>query len=424
MCVIGFPKFLKLSSREDWHHCPGPQNPADLPSRGNFAPLLAGNPFWWEGPEFLRLAPDKWPSAQIQSTFECSEALAEKVKVEPKITRVMVNSGKEEIELGNIIDISRSSSKGKLLRTIAWVFRFVQNINAAVNNKQLKKENILSASEIENAEMHLIRSIQAQAFNAELNYLLSLGSKTNKKPPLYMSQFNLFLDKHEVLRCRTRLNKASVSESSKQPILLPTGNYYALLLIQECHRKVFHNGVRETLNLLRQGYWIPRGREMVKRTIRSCILCKRLEAVPFRSKFCLELPEGRIDDGPPFTNTGMDFAGPLLLLDKKGAQKHYVCLFTCMSTRAIHLELVPSLEVDEFLRAFRRFCARRGLPSTLYSDNATTFKSASKEITKLVRSPRLQEHLNSQGVRWIFITERSPWQGGAVGTFYTHVELN
>ena len=63
--------------------------------------------------------------------------------------------------------------------------------------------------------------------------------------------------------------------------------------------------------------------------------------------------------------------------------------------------------------AFRRYCARHGLQSTLYSDNATTFKSASNEITKLVWSPRLQENLKSQGVRWIFITERSPWQGGA-----------
>ena len=79
---------------------------------------------------------------------------------------------------------------------------------------------------------------------------------------------------------------------------------------------------------------------MVKRTIRNCILCKRLEAVPFRSKFCVDLLEGRIDDSPPFTNTGMDLAGPLLLSDKNIAQKHYVCLFTCMSTRAIHLQLV------------------------------------------------------------------------------------
>ena len=140
---------------------------------------------------------------------------------------------------------------------------------------------------------------------------------------------------------------------------------------------------------------------MVKRTIRNCILCKRLEAVPFRSN----LPEGRIDNSPPFTNTGMGFAGRLLLSDKCIARKHYVCLFTCMSTRAIQLGLVPSLEVDEFLRAFRRFCARRGFLSTLYSDNATTFKSASKEITKLVRSPGLQENLSSQGVKLIFITE-------------------
>ena len=108
-------EILKLSSRDNWYHCPGPQNPADLPSRGNFAPLLAANPFWWEGPEFLKLTPDKWPIAQMQSAFECSEALAEKVKAEPKVTHVMVNSGKEENELSNVIDISRSSSKGRLL---------------------------------------------------------------------------------------------------------------------------------------------------------------------------------------------------------------------------------------------------------------------------------------------------------------------
>ena len=281
---------------------------------------MAANPFWLEGPEFLKLTPEKWPSAQIQSAFECKEALAEKVKVELKVTHVMVNSAKEENELSNIIDISGSSSKGMLLRTIAWVLRFIQNVQAAANNKRLNKENILSASGIDNAELHLIRFIQSQAFKAELNYLSSLGSKINKRPPSYVSHFNLFLDKEQVLRCRTHLNKASISESSKQPILLPTGNHYALLLIQECHRKVFHNGVRETLNVLRQGYWIPQGREMVKRTIHKCILCKWLEAVPFRNKFWVDLPEGRIDDSPPFTNIGMDFAGPLLLSDKNIAQ--------------------------------------------------------------------------------------------------------
>ena len=327
---------LKLSDKDNWYHCPGPQNPADLPSRGNFGPLLSVNSFWWEGPDFLKLTPNKWPSALVPNEFESKEALAEKVKIDPNITHVMVNSEKRESELCDVIDISRYSSKDKLLRIVSWVLRFIQNLKSAINNTPLNKENMVSASEIGNAEFRIIRSIQSQAFKPELAYLLTLDNKTNKKPPLYVSQFNLFLDKDKVLRCKTRLNKASVLESSKQPILLPTGNHYVLLLIQECHRKVFHNGVRETLNLLRQCYWVPRGREMVKKVIRSCILCKRLEAVPFKSKFCIDLPESRIDDSPTFTNTGMDFAGPLLLSGKNVAQKHYVCLFTCMSTRAIH----------------------------------------------------------------------------------------
>ena len=95
------------------------------------------------------------------------------------------------------------------------------------------------------------------------------------------------------------------------------------------------------------------------------------------------------------------------------SSKYYVCLFTCMSTRAIHLELVESLSVEAFLRAFRRFVGRRGLPAKMLSDNAKTYKSAAKEVRKLLRAPRLFEALALQGVKWQFITERSPWEGGA-----------
>ena len=315
-------EILKLCDRDNWYHCPGPQNPADLPSRENFAPPLSGNSFWWEGPDFLKLTPDKWPSALTHNEFESEETLAEKVKIDPNITHVLLSSQKDENDLSNVIDISRYSSKGKLLRVFSWVLKFIQNLKSVVNNTQLNNENMVSVSEIENADFRIIRSIQFQAFKAELAYLLSLNNKADKRPPLYVPQFNLFLDKDKVIRCTTRINKASVLESSKQPILLPTGNHYVLLLIQECYRKVFHNGVRETLNLLRQYYLVPRGREMAKRAIRSCMLCKRLEAVPFKSKFSTDLPEGRIYDGPPFTNTGMDFAGPLLLSGRNISQKH------------------------------------------------------------------------------------------------------
>ena len=402
---------LQSSTREQWYYCPGVLNPADLPSRGQCGTALADNPLWWEGPQFLTRPCSEWPSNIANNELEITEAMEEKIKVEPSITHAMVSSNsKEESQLSNIFDISRFSTRGKLLRTLSWVYRFIQNLKLAVNKKPLNREGTISVTEFEYAETNLIKSIQGVAFNKEIEYLQSSKSA---KAPLYVSQFNLTIDEKHVLRCRSRINNAAVIESCKQPILLPPGNHYVTLLIQECHEKIFHNGTRETLNAIRQRFWIPRGREAVKKLIRRCFICRKLEGLPFKTVFCPNLPLCRVDDSPPFTHTGLDFAGPLMLKNGTNIKKHYVCLFTCMATRAIHLELTESLEVNSFLQAFRRFAARRGLPSKLLSDNAKTFKSAAKEIKQLLRTPRLAEALSLQGIKWQFITERSPWEGGA-----------
>ena len=127
-----------------------------------------------------------------------------------------------------------------------------------------------------------------------------------------------------------------------------------------------------------------------------------------------ELPSFRVDEAPPFSNVGIDMAGPLLVKanDKGDTYKAYVCLFTCAATRAVHLELVTSLSVETFICVFRRFCTRRGLPALLITDNAKTFRSVSKEVKNLLRSPRLSEYFLTKGVRWRFIPELSPFQGG------------
>ena len=280
----------------------------------------------------------------------------------------------------NVIDTTRFSTKNKALRVIAWLRRFVTNLKSARNHETLNKA-ALSAVEMQEAEITLIKCIQNSAFSKEIKYILQGNSNKAKIPPPYVSQFNLFLDENMVLRCQTRLNNASVSETSKRPILIPLRSHYAKLLIIESHQKVYHNGTRDTLNTLHQKYWIPRGREMTKQVIRHCVVCKKLEQSPFKTVFCPSLPKVRVDSSPPFSNTGLDFAGPLVVSGKYlkvKADKAYICLFTCLSTRAIHLELVERLEVESFLRAFRRFVGRRGLPAIMYSDNAKTYKSASK----------------------------------------------
>ena len=138
------------------------------------------------------------------------------------------------------------------------------------------------------------------------------------------------------------------------------------------------------------------------------------------------LPEERVTPSPPFSDIGIDFAGPLYVKERTIVKKTYVCLFTCASSRIVHLELTNSLTTDEFLQAFSRMTSRRGLCRTVWSDNAKTFKAASNEIQKLyskretqsqsmwdtLDQNRIESELASKGIKWKFITERSPWRGG------------
>ena len=103
-----------------------------------------------------------------------------------------------------------------------------------------------------------------------------------------------------------------------------------------------------------------------------------------------DLHRFHVDDNATSSHTGLHSTGPLLVTGKNGdLMKCYVCLYKCLSTRAVHLELVEGLDVESFICSFRRCCARRGLPATLLTDNAKNFKSASKEVKKLVRLPKM-----------------------------------
>ena len=137
------------------------------------------------------------------------------------------------------------------------------------------------------------------------------------------------------------------------------------------------------------------------------------------------LPHERVSFSPPFTHVGVDFAGPLYVRDKT-PKKAYVCIFTCASSRMVHIELVKDMSTNEFLQALSRMIGRRGLCETMWSDNAKTFKSAEQKIRKLYSAQssdtsNLWSHINqdevmaklaSKGIKWKFTVERAPWQGG------------
>jgi len=136
------------------------------------------------------------------------------------------------------------------------------------------------------AELSWILAIQAKAFSIEL---LHLKSKAKHVPPVRVSQFGLFLDSSGLLRCQGRINNAQLPTSSKQPILLPSSHLLVTLLIQQVHNDIKHSGTADTLSTIRVKYWILKGRQ-VKKVLRLCVVCNKLEGVPYSSVAPSDLP--------------------------------------------------------------------------------------------------------------------------------------
>ena len=211
----------------------------------------------------------------------------------------------------------------------------------------------------------------------------TLQRKRGTFPPVYVMQFKLFLDDQQIIRCKGRVSIALLSEESKNPVFLPSKHPLTNLIIQDVHSKIKHSGFKDTLTTIRERFWVPRGREVVKQILRKSATCRRVRA-PYSPPPTSDLPMEGVSLDLPFAHTGLDFIGPLYICNgksskQKGSDKVYICVFTCTSTRSIQLELTPSLSIDSFLLAFWRFASHQGLPVTLMSDNAITFRSTYNE---------------------------------------------
>ena len=140
------------------------------------------------------------------------------------------------------------------------------------------------------------------------------------------------------------------------------------------HEQSKHSGVNQTLALLRERFWVLKGCQITCSIVRSCDTCRRMEDPSYALASPPDLPVERVSEDPPFSHTGVDFAGPLFINDSRvqreqKQEKVYVCLFTCAATRAVHLELTRDIGVETFLLSLHRFASHRGLPATIISDN-------------------------------------------------------
>ena len=163
------------------------------------------------------------------------------------------------------------------------------------------------------------------------------------------------------------------SRSTKHPILLNARHHVTRLIVEDCHRRVKHGGVVDTLAQLRSEYW---GDSMYGESFFNVSFVNEWQDPHTNLQIHLFSQYHELIKHHHFTYTGIDFAGPLYLTNS--GEKLWICLFTCGVVRAVHLEVVTDLSAQSFVRCLSRFIARRGLPSVLITDNAKTFKSAGK----------------------------------------------
>ncbi|XP_065902306.1 uncharacterized protein [Dysidea avara] len=391
----------RLVAADCWLHCPGRENPADIPSRGMTPSELRGNVLWRHGPSWLVDLSSESNLVEEEELIMPEACAAELKAVQPSSSHILLSSS-ESTGLTHVIKLENFSKFSRLLRVTACVLRFVNQCMSRLqkNSTSLPKE--LTASEVMNAENLWVRESQRDLGN-------------HKNFPTWRMQFGLFLD-GKIWRCKGRLGNADISYNAKHPALLCKQHYFTELVVRDAHERVGHNGVKETLTQIRAKFWIIRGRQFVRHILYQCVVCRKLEGPPCPTPPAPSLPEFRVREAPAFTYTGVDFAGPLYVKSHEitDVGKVWICLYTCCVTRAVHLELVPNLTAQTFIRSFKRFTARRGFPRKLVSDNGKTFKAAAKTIEKILNQTEVQQFTAGMGLEWCFNLEKAPWWGGVL----------
>lgn len=411
-----------------WQHVPSKSNPADLNSRGLSVKDLLESTLWWHGPNLASLeTPQPSPEEQEEHLVEVAKEACQRVAAHhgfiPRPPDYLV----------------RFSSWYKLLRVLAYWAKYFRILLQRVRNNprppgaphelleahefrtrlEVRKPGwttyVLTRNDINRAQDHIHRILQEISFPSELAALRE-NLPVSKGSPLH--QIDPILDLQGVMRVGGRLEEARLPYAQKHPVILGRGRV-TNILIRSTHLECLHGGLQLTLSVLREQYWIVHARNQVKAVIYKCVPCAVQKATLETQQMC-SLPESRINEAPPFSHVGLDYAGPFQMKHGTGrghaSHKIWVALFICFTTRAIHLEVVDSLSTPDFLAAFKAFVGRRGLPSDIYSDQAPTFKGANNELKRafkaLTEDPNLHSTLAAQNVQWHHIVPHGAFKGG------------
>ena len=420
---------------DQWRYVGSKENPADEASRGLRAEDFLKSRRWINGPEFLYKAKEAWPKLEVDLNVISAD--------DPEVKRdIMVNAVIKDSENATNHLISYFSSWIRLKQSVAWFLK-VKEILMLLGQKRkefcasagLRKDNLkiqeqevergiqsfkatlkghsLTPHDLAKAEKSIIQHVQRHKFIAEIASLKGSFKTVPKESPLY--KLDPVMDDDEILRVGGRLSKAALPAESKHPVILSKDLHVSKLILSHIHHQLGHAGRNHMLSRLQQKYWIINANSAARKVISECVVCRRNRGRLGEQKMA-DLPEERVvPDKAPFTNVGVDYFGPINVKRGRSLVKRYGVLFTCFTSRAVHLEVAYTLDTDSCLNAVRRFICRRGPVSTIRTDNGTNFVGANRELKEslaVVNHGKIQRSLVQDGIEWNFNTPAASHQGG------------
>ena len=386
-----------LSREHQWRHVTSKDNPADDASRGLNMEQLLNSTRWLKGPSFLSRKESEWPGMPKDLGHIPMDDPEVKKEITANCLNLQINATTNLIQY--------YSSWKKLKRAAAWLLKLRSLLLRSSKNQVLMaskgEQQGLTVKDLEEAEKAILCYEQQRYFDSELA-LLRMGKPVKTTSSVW--KLDPIID-DGILRVGGRIRQASMPVSLKNPIILPKNSRVSKLILHDIHQQVGHAGRNHMLSKLRQGFWLPCANSAARSIIRSCVFCRRMQAKVGEQKMA-DLPVDRITpDLPPFSHVGIDYFGPIEVKRGRSHVKRWGVIFTCLASRAIHLEVASMLNTDSCINAIRRFLCRRGPVLTIRTDCGTNFMCAKKELEMAASQmdhQKIQDALLTTHVQWLF----------------------
>ena len=421
---------------EDWKKVDTAENPADISSRGMDLSDLKDSELFFHGPKWLTNKLVQFKNVG-EITPDNISLDAEEVKKTsqmkgPQMNVLFASVNEEDDVLKKVLE--RHNNWRKSVKIISWIRRFWTNTKQKVDQqKQMKPSDqsrkmtlrqpkkqkkttpinyedlYLNPDERTRTEDLLFKYAQSKEFSNEIS-LLSTGLEIPKNSTI-KKLLPIWDEDSGLLKHDSRI-------IGYLPTILPKDHLVTKLFIHDIHKKFGHSGPTQTLHKVRKRVWITAGRQQVKKAIFKCSCRKNILLNERMGK----LPTWRTNNPTIWTHVGTDVLGPLYVQQEVINEdneltvktiKTFAILWTDLISRGVMVDLLYSADTEGVLRSLRKVTAIYGSAKVYYSDNASYYKKASREIKEFMASidwPKVRKQAEKFNGQWLFSAEAAPFR--------------